>query len=87
MKANKDPRVNWELGWKAIRNEVMKIGKERDELVRARAQSEDELYDLRLEASLDREFKYFCRLKELEIEVRRREMNKAHLWRLRSKST
>lgn len=58
---------------------MKRISKARDELEKNRVMLEDELYDLRLEASFNKEFEFVRRLKELEAEVRRREINFVHL--------
>lgn len=74
MIEGQDSRVNWELGWRAIRSEVKKISKTREEATKYLHRPQDQLYELRLAASLALDTTYSERLKELEVEVRRREI-------------
>lgn len=87
MIVDRDPYINWELGWKSIKKEVKRIQKERDIAERARIQPEDELFELRLAASDPTTPVNQQRLRDLEMEIRRRERMNAHLWHLHSKST
>lgn len=88
MIGDRDPCINWELGWKAIQNEIKRIKKTRDEVEMSRPRPEDQLYELRLEANrnLGSETEQLFHLRELESEVRRRERISVNLWRLRSRS-
>lgn len=80
MVAHHDPRVNWELGWKAIQDEVKSIIKLRDNVERGRLFLEDQLFDLRMEMGLNPGLDQINHLKELEVEVRGRERLLDHLW-------
>lgn len=48
---DRDPRVNWELGWRSIHNEIKSIKKTMMEEENNLPFPEDQLYDLRLEAN------------------------------------
>lgn len=87
MIEDKDPRINWELGWKAIMHEVKWIQKDKDKANRDCVRPEDGLFKLCLATSDQIVLDNLQRMRELEVEVRRRERMNAHLWRLCSKST
>lgn len=86
MKEHRDPRVNWELGWKAIRLKIKAIRKEREETEKNHPRLKDELFDLRIAVSIIPKVTLIQQLKDLEDEVCRRERLSANHWHLRSHS-
>lgn len=80
MITNKDPRVDWELGWKAIKAKIKAITKAIDVVESKQPRLEDQIYDLRMEISLRPEATLIQQLRDLEDEVRRHERRNDHLW-------
>lgn len=76
---DRDPRIIWELGWRAMKLVLKRIKQARDEVKRNRIRLEDLLFDLRVEASLNPNCDLSFRIHELAEEVKRRERAKSHL--------
>lgn len=76
----RDPRINGELGWKAIHNRVKQIKRDRDLVENGRTRPKDELFDLRMAASLNVDFEKISKMKVLGEEVCRHERRSACLW-------
>lgn len=53
MHLGRDPWINWEMGWRAIKQTLKKIQKTRDEEERKRVRPEDRLYDVRMNLGTD----------------------------------
>lgn len=87
MLEERDPRINWELGWKAIRYEIKRIKRGRDEDEKLWPLSADQLFDLRLEASHMPTLDIIMHMKALEEEVCWHERLSTNLWHIRSFST
>lgn len=69
MQEGRDPRVNWELGWKAIKKTLRQIKWDRDGRERNRERREDHLYDLHMNLGMEPEEEQLRRLVEITEEV------------------
>lgn len=86
MVSNRDPRINWELGWKAICKRVKSIKKIWEEAEGSRVRPKDLLFDLRVVVSLSPNSELIARMKVLEDEVQKRERRSTNLWHIRNRS-
>lgn len=73
MLGDRDPRINWELGWKAVKKALKEIQKARDEAEKECARLEDQLFNLRMNIGITPDEEQIRTLSELAGEVQRRE--------------
>lgn len=79
MREGRDPRTNWELGWRAIKRASKEMIRERNETEKNRSKLEDQLYDLWLNIGESPSTEEIELLAALEGEARKRKRNKANL--------
>lgn len=85
MVIDRDPRVNWELGWRVVKIFLKDVKKEWDDIEKNWIRPDDEIYDMRNRIGTT-DLAQVAKLVELEGEVRRCECANATMWRIRSKS-